>query len=105
MNDSIPVAVSVDPGESDARSLTDKALDEALRGTKMKIVPEKDDLGAAIRHGRVGREIWRELLFAALLLLLIEAYLSRRFTRGLTKRSSSASGLTGLKNVSTGGRA
>jgi hypothetical protein len=99
---SIPVAVSVDPGESHALCLTDSALDETLQGTGLKIVPQADDLGAAIRQGRIGHEIWRELMLAGLLLLLIEAYLSRRFTRGATSPNRSQS-MTGLKDVSTRG--
>ena len=95
---SFPVAVSVDAGESDSRCLADRALTEALQGTEFKIVELADDLGVILREGRIGREIWKEILLAALLLLLVEAYLSHRFTR-LVSGKKNSDFVAGLKNA------
>lgn len=77
----LPVAVNVDPVESDVRCLMEAMIDESLQGTKVTVVRETDDLAAAIRGGRIGREIWWELLLAGMVLLLVEGYLAYRFTQ------------------------
>ena len=56
-------------------------IDEAMRGAAVTVINESKDLDAAIRHGRIGREIWWELMLAAVVLLLLEGYLSCRFAR------------------------
>ena len=90
--------MSVDAGESDSSCLADRALTEASQGTEFKIVELSDDLGVILREGRIGREIWKEILFAALLLLLVEAYLSHRFTRVVSGKKNSDF-VAGLKNA------
>jgi len=90
----LPVAVNVDPAESDVRCLTGVMIDESLRDTKVTVVHETDDLGAAIRQGRIGREIWWELMLACIVLLLAEGYLAYRFTRQVSGSISARPGGT-----------
>lgn len=75
------VAVNVSPQESDVRGLTGAALAESLAGVDLRIVDEGEDVGAAVREGRVGRELWRELLVGAVAVLLLESSLAWWFTR------------------------
>ena len=74
------LAVSVDPTESDAKCLTAEALAASLRGAPVRLLAEEQDIGVAIRESRVGRELWRELMMLALVVLLIESYLAHRFS-------------------------
>ena len=75
-------AVNVDPAESDVRALQGDALREALAGLPLRVIAEDADVVAAVHEGRVGRELWKELLILALVLLLIEAFFAQRFSRG-----------------------
>jgi hypothetical protein len=83
-DDTPPVlaAVNVDPAESDVRALQGDALREALAGLPLRLVAEDADVVAAVHEGRVGRELWKELLMLALIVLLLEAYFAQRFSRG-----------------------
>jgi hypothetical protein len=80
----LPVAVNIDPAESNIRCLDEAAIVESLQGTNISVITVTEDLDAEIRQGRIGREIWWELMLAGIVLLLIEAYLASRFTRQVT---------------------
>jgi hypothetical protein len=79
--ESVAVAVNPDPRESDVRVLPPPALTEAVSVPNLRIVPEADDLAVAVREGRIGRELWRELLIAGLIVLAVEAALAWWFSR------------------------
>ncbi len=82
----VAVAVNVDAAESDIRSLRGEAMVQALSGLPIRIMPEGNALAASIRESRVGLELWRPLLLAGLIVLLIEMFLARRFTRRAARR-------------------
>ena len=71
-------AVNVDPAESDLTPLAREELRRVFPGDKVTVVEEDEPLGAPIREARYGREFWRELILLALLLLVVEGWLSRR---------------------------
>ncbi len=73
------VAVNVDCRESDVRALDASALAAAVEGAGVRVVGEGEDLAAALREGRTGRELWRELILAAIALFLLESFLGKRF--------------------------
>jgi hypothetical protein len=65
-------AVNPDPVESDLTRLDDRELRPALPGWNPEMVKNPADWTDAIFHQRLGREIWKPLVLAALALLLIE---------------------------------
>lgn len=76
------LAVNVDPTESDVECLTGEAFGQALSGVDARLFDDDDGgIAAAIRESRVGRELWRELLILALVVLLVEAFLAHWFSR------------------------
>jgi hypothetical protein len=74
-------AVNVDPRESRLQPLAESALRDVLQGTNVRLVPEGSRVEASVQESRVGRELWKELLIAALLVLLLEGVLALWFTR------------------------
>ncbi len=87
----LPVAVNVDPAESNVHPLADAAVAEALRGLLVNVVRPDEDLKSAIERGRIGREIWWELMLLAFVVLLSEGYLAYWFTRRAAAEETPAS--------------
>jgi len=77
----IVLAVNVDPTESDVKCLLGDAFAKALTGVEARLFDAETDIAGAIRESRVGRELWRELLILALVVLLLEAFLAYYFSR------------------------
>jgi len=77
----VVVAANVDPRESDVRSLGAEGLATAMAGLPVRILPPGENVAAAVRESRVGRELWRMLMLAGLAVLALEAYLAWRFSR------------------------
>jgi hypothetical protein len=75
----IVMAANVDDSESDVRSLKHKELEELFKGVQLQMPKIGQDLKEKIREGRVGRELWKVLLIAALIVLLLEFALARWF--------------------------
>ncbi|MEX0886158.1 MAG: BatA domain-containing protein [Phycisphaeraceae bacterium] len=81
------LAVNVDAEEGDAASVAEAALRLAmdeLPGVapgQARVISDEVGLVQAIRESRVGRELWRGLVIAALAVLVIEALLARWFTQ------------------------
>jgi hypothetical protein len=76
------VAVNADHRESDIRPLGAAALESVLADvTEAVVLTEADDIAAAIREGRVGRELWRIFAVAAVGILILESLIAKRTTR------------------------
>lgn len=65
-------AVNPDPAESDLARLGDRELRAALGPWRAERVNDPEDWADAIFRQRLGREVWRPLVMAALAFLLIE---------------------------------
>ncbi|MBN1419236.1 MAG: hypothetical protein JXP34_10695, partial [Planctomycetes bacterium] len=98
----LSVAVNVDPAESNLAPLPREALREALFGLDVRIPDETEDLGAAIRESRVGRELWRSLMIAALAILVLESFLARRWSRRAAVAPTEARLSHGAEAVASG---
>lgn len=83
----MPVAVNVDPRESNVASLTIAELNRNLEGTDITVATSELELAAAIKASRTGRSSWRLFMIAALILLLVESLFADRLRE--RKRSSS----------------
>jgi hypothetical protein len=83
----IPVAVNVDPDESDVASLTVSDLNANLEGLDITLANSEAELAAAIETSRTGRSSWRQFMIAGLVLLLIESLLADRLRRRKQKRN------------------
>ncbi|MFP6856520.1 MAG: BatA domain-containing protein [Roseibacillus sp.] len=83
----MPVAVNVDPRESDVTSLTASELNENLEGTNVTVATSEAELAAAIETTRTGRSSWRQFMIAGLVILLVESLLADRLRKGKRSRS------------------
>jgi len=85
----LPIAVNVDPRESQIASLAEAELRTNLEGLGLQVAASGDELAAAIETSRTGRSAWRTFMIAALIFLLIECLLAdRMMSRGRAKESA-----------------
>ena len=72
-------AVNLDTeAESDLTPIADDELLEIFPGERVRLIEAGSPLGTPVREARYGREMWRELIVVVLLLMISEAWLSRR---------------------------
>ncbi len=69
----MPIAVNVDPRESDVACLPEKELRTGLAVLGATVASSATDLAAAIDASRTGRVAWRLFMLAALAFLVIES--------------------------------
>lgn len=74
-------AVNRNVAESDLRSLSREALKKVLTGFEWGWVGLNEDLVGALTRARQGVELWRHLLFTALILMVLETMLAQVFGR------------------------
>jgi hypothetical protein len=84
----MPVAVNVDPRESEVASLTAEELGKNVEGLGLVIASNETDLAAAIQDARMGRSSWRQFMIAALLFLLAESLLADWLRKRKATRAS-----------------
>ena len=70
------IAFNVDPKESSDETITTDRISELL-GVKANDLKPGSDIAASVRDARFGKELWKEFLLAALILLIIESILGR----------------------------
>ena len=73
-------AVNVSPAESDLEQATHSEMGRHLGGLRHAFMDAGDDIAQGILEARRGREIWRVLVYAAVVLLALEMYLARSRT-------------------------
>ncbi len=83
-----PFAVAVDPRESDLAPLSPSEISEAF--PKAESVAPSAEIRRAVLAGRFGREYWRPVLFAALLVAIAESLAGRGAWRGAAGAGASA---------------
>jgi len=83
----IPVAVNLDPEESDVASLSPSELNTNLKGIDIEVANSEDELASMIESKRTGRSSWRQFMIAGLVLLLIESLLADRLRKRKESRS------------------
>jgi hypothetical protein len=82
----VPVAVNVDPRESDVACLSDTELRANVEGLGLEVATDDVGLAAAIDANRTGRSAWRIFMLAALVFLVLECLLAdRMMTRNRSK--------------------
>ncbi|MGB0291513.1 MAG: BatA domain-containing protein [Luteolibacter sp.] len=86
----VPIAVNVDPSESNVASLPEAELTENLEALGLNLVYGDAALASAIESSRTGRSAWRLLMMAALIFLLIECLLADRMMVRNTRKPSSS---------------
>ncbi|MCY2929531.1 MAG: BatA domain-containing protein [Planctomycetota bacterium] len=93
----LKAAVNVDPRESDLAVLRGGKLADVASTLSLRLVGEKDDIQAAVRESRKGREIWFTLLMIALAALAAEAVLGKMFSRRMSHGSQGPSTVPGAR--------
>ena len=86
----MPVAVNIDPIESNVTSLTNTDLNTNLEGLDITLTHSEAELAAAIESSRTGRSSWRQFMIAAIIILILESLLADRLRSRKQKRSSQA---------------
>lgn len=85
----VPIAVNVDPSESDVSCLPESELRSNLEGLGLHIASSAAELGSAIDANRTGRSAWRFFMYAALAFLVFESlFADRLLTRGRPREES-----------------
>ncbi|MEO1993752.1 MAG: hypothetical protein ABGZ17_00575, partial [Planctomycetaceae bacterium] len=74
----MPIAVNIDPRESDVACLPESKLITSLEGTDIAIAATETDLVSAIEASRTGKSSWRFFMFAGLAVLFIECLFADR---------------------------
>ena len=69
--------VNVDPRESDLAPVEDELIGRLFDPELFHLVRPDEDLGEAVLSRRFGRELWRQCLLAAVILLLAEVWIAR----------------------------
>jgi len=88
----LPIAVNVDPRESQVACLDDAELRANLEDLGLQVVSNGEELATAIDSTRTGRSAWRFFMIAALAFLVIESLLADRMLfRGVSKASAETS--------------
>ena len=87
----VPVAVNVDPRESEVACLPEAELRANLEGLGLNVASSDNELAAAIDSTRTGRSAWRFFMIAALAFLILEClFADRLLTRGRPKQEEPA---------------
>jgi hypothetical protein len=87
----LPIAVNVDPSESDVACLPEPELRTNLSGLGLGVASGDVELASSIEANRTGSSSWRFLMMAALVFLVLECLLADRMTaRSQTKAQSTA---------------
>lgn len=76
-----PLAVNPDAAESDIRTSADVELAGALGELPVQLVTEEQSIAQMVQKSRQGRELWRYLLGAALIVLLVESVVARHYVK------------------------
>jgi hypothetical protein len=86
----LPIAVNVDPRESDTACLPEAEIRANLESLGLGVVTSDNELASTIETKRTGRSAWRFFMMAALAFLLLECLLAdRMLNRGRTKANNS----------------
>ena len=95
----IPIAVNVDPSESDVVTLGGEELAKNFEGTGIAIVNSPEALVSAIGQDRKTRSSWRFFLIAGLIFLLIESLFADRLRRKKAASNAAPETPTAVQDV------
>ena len=85
----LPIAVNVDPRESDVACLPEPELRANLTGLGLGVAAGDDELANVIEANRTGSSAWRFFMMAALVFLILEGLLAdRMMARSQSKTES-----------------
>ena len=98
-DDTLVMAVNVDPAEADVKSMPGEKLQAAFEAVGAKML-SGDELAGAIKQGRTGLELWRVLMLVALGVLVLEVFLARLFSGRLEVRTSAMPGTQARHSLS-----
>ncbi len=80
-------AVNPDPREGDLTPLPEATMIAAFPSGRARVLHAGDDLALRVRQARFGRELWREFVILALLLLVAESIIGRWGMPGAVTRA------------------
>ncbi len=90
----LPIAVNVDPSESNIACLAEPELRQNLEALGLSVIASDTELAAAIESSRTGRSAWRFFMISALVFLLLECLLAdRMMTRASSKSKKSSTSI------------
>ena len=89
--DAITLAANVDPGESTVRVVDPGAIRSSLKDTETVVVDGAANFTKMISEGRQGAEIGNWLLYAGILLFIIQSLLAKRFSERMAGKEEDVS--------------
>lgn len=81
----VVVAVNAPSNESDVKPIEPAALADVLAPAEIAVIEPGMDIGGEVEAKRRGAELWGPLLIAALLVLLLESLLAKRFSNRVSR--------------------
>lgn len=90
----MPVAVNIDPSESNVASLNAAELNAELAGTDITVASSETELASLIETTRTGRSFWRSFMIGGLALLIVESLFAGRLSQRKQARSHQDSPMT-----------
>ena len=70
-------SVNIDPLESDLEPISKDELEKKFPHAQLEFVGETEDIEPVVSEARWGKEFWREILFLALIMLIVEMLIAR----------------------------
>ena len=77
----LPIAVNIDPEESNVSSLTTPELNKNLDSTNIIVAPSEAELASAIQANRTQKSSWRQFMLIGLILLIAESFFADRLQK------------------------
>ncbi|MGB2499938.1 MAG: BatA domain-containing protein [Mariniblastus sp.] len=77
----LPIAVNIDPEESNVSSLTTPELNRNLDSTNIIVAPSEAELASAIQANRTQKSSWRQFMLIGLILLIAESFFADRLRK------------------------
>ena len=77
----LPIAVNIDPEESNVSSLTTPELNKNLDSTNIIVAPSEAELASAIQANRTQKSSWRQFMLIGLILLIAESFFADRLRK------------------------
>lgn len=79
-------AVNVDKRESDFKQITQEEIKKVFPSSEVHIIHNIDKLEQAVSKSRFGRELWKEMILLALILLVVEMFLAKSKSNKKSKK-------------------
>jgi uncharacterized membrane protein len=86
----IVAAANVETSESDIACMPAQTLSAALPGVALRVITPEESIATVVTQDRVGMELWKYLLALGLVVMVVEGFLARMFSRRMMVAESTS---------------